>query len=285
MSPLTNNVQACVIDTETTFINRRPRLVYHFGATFGNIEQKNSFSFGKMDYYVKEVMQDIELFLKQNKQGDNFGFNKSMAKAHKDAYNNFHKVRRWKDIVEEFNEQMKSRNIEYLTAYNYNFDIGVSSDKGGVIRHTQKQLRQKTFYIPQGVKSFCLQDICATLVMNKNYFKWIKSLDDYDKNQMTTINDNFSYSAECVQRYLSKDLHYHEEHTAYRDSTLEMGLLMYAWDKWKNIIKRDFVDNIQTPHWTYIAKGLSAKKKLELRKGKPVRKPIIQTELNLQGGK
>ena len=60
---------------------------------------------------------------------------------------------------------------------------------------------------------------------------------------------------------------------------------MYAWDKWKNIIKRDFVDNIQTPHWTYIAKGLSAKKKLELRKGKPVRKPIIQTELNLQGGK
>ena len=180
---------------------------------------------------------------------------------------------------------MKSRNIEYLTAYNYNFDIGVSSDKGGVIRHTQKQLRQKTFYIPQGVKSFCLQDICATLVMNKNYFKWIKSLDDYDKNQMTTINDNFSYSAECVQRYLSKDLHYHEEHTAYRDSTLEMGLLMYAWDKWKNIIKRDFVDNIQTPHWTYIAKGLSAKKKLELRKGKPVRKPIIQTELNLQGGK
>lgn len=282
MSPLANT-QACVVDTECTYINNRPRLVYHFGATFGNIEQKNSFSFGKMDYYVKEVMEDIELFLKQNKKGDNFGYNLSMAKAHKDAYNNFHKVRSWKLIMEEFNDNIKSRNTQYLTAYNYNFDIGVSADKGGVIRHTNNQLRHKTFYLPRDVKVFCLMDICATLVMNRKYFQWVNSLDQEELNQMTTDNNNFSYSAESVQRYLSKDLYYVEEHTAYKDSTLEMGLLMYCWEKWASIIKRDFVDNVQTPHWTLLKKGLSANKKLELRKGKINKTKQLELELAIGG--
>ena len=42
-------------------------MVFHFGATFGDLEQENSFNVIKMDYYVKEVMQDLDLFLHQNK--------------------------------------------------------------------------------------------------------------------------------------------------------------------------------------------------------------------------
>ena len=72
----------CVVDTETTFINETPRMVYHFGATFGDIEQENSFNVVKMDYYVKEVIEDLSLFLHQNKEGHNFGYNKSMARRY-----------------------------------------------------------------------------------------------------------------------------------------------------------------------------------------------------------
>ena len=54
---------ACVVDTECTYISKNPRMVFHFGATIGDIEQENSFRVIKMDYYVKEVMQDIDCLL------------------------------------------------------------------------------------------------------------------------------------------------------------------------------------------------------------------------------
>ena len=60
---------ACVVDTETCFKNSTAHgLVYHFGAVFGNIEQTESHHVKKMDYYVKEVMEDIQNFLFKNKE-------------------------------------------------------------------------------------------------------------------------------------------------------------------------------------------------------------------------
>ena len=56
-----------------------------------------------MDYYVKEVIEDLSLFLHTNKDGHNFGYNKSMARALKDAINNPHKVK-MKDIIKEWQD-------------------------------------------------------------------------------------------------------------------------------------------------------------------------------------
>ncbi len=39
--------------------------------------------------------------------------------------------------------------IEYLTSYNFNFDIGIG-DRVGTIRKTHQQLTDKTFYLPIG---------------------------------------------------------------------------------------------------------------------------------------
>lgn len=291
MSPRNNSTIVCVVDTETTFINETPRMVYHFGATFGDIEQLNSFNVIKMDYYVKEVIEDLALFLHQNKEGHNFGYNKSMARALKDAINNPHKVKKWKDIIKEWQDYLHAMNVQYLTSYNFNFDIGTDSSEIATIRKTHQQLTDKTFFLPRNVDYVCLMDIGATLFMNRNYLTWVNNLTEEEKNQMTTEKGNPSYSAQSCMRYINRDLWYTEQHTALRDSLLEFQLFAHFWGKWKQIIKSEFVNNVKTPSWQHLKKGYSAKKKRELRlnqkaKGKPkkarnIKKEAIQLEMAL----
>ena len=214
MSPRNNSTIVCVVDTETTFINETPRMVYHFGATFGDIEQLNSFNVIKMDYYVKEVIEDLSLFLHQNKEGHNFGYNKSMARALKDAINNPHKVKAWKDIIKEWQDYLHAMNVQYLTSYNFNFDIGIDSSEIATIRKTHQQLTDKTFFLPRNVDYVCLMDIGATLFMNRNYLTWVNNLTEEEKNQMTTEKGNPSYSAQSCMRYINRDLWYTEQHAS-----------------------------------------------------------------------
>lgn len=280
MTPQGRQTIVCVIDTECTFINDTPRMVYHFGASFGNIEQEDSFNVIKMDYYVKEVIQELELFLFQRKEGKNrnFGYNPAMARALKDAINNPQKVKPWKEIIEEWHDYCKAMNVEYLTSYNFNFDIGVSSEQEATIRKTHQQLTDKTFYLPRGVELVCLMDIGANLFMNRDFMNWFDNLAEEDKEQMTTERGNISYSAQSCMRYLNKDLWYTEQHTALRDSMLEFQLFATFWKKWKSIIKKEFVGNIKTPSWQHLKNRYSAKKKRELRLAKPIKKKSIKKQ-------
>lgn len=68
MNATKKRVMACVIDTECTFISRQPNMVYHFGAVFGDITQSNSLHTIEMDYYVQEIIEQIDLFLHTNKK-------------------------------------------------------------------------------------------------------------------------------------------------------------------------------------------------------------------------
>ena len=132
-------------------------------------------------------------------------------------------------------------------------------------------------------------DIGATLFMNRNYLSWIENLSEEEKGQMTTEKGNISYSAQSCMRYINRDLWYQEQHTALRDSLLEFQLFAHFWKRWKSIIKKEFVNNVNQPSWQHLKKGYSATKKRQLRKGKMVKKiqkkEIQQVELNLQGGK
>ena len=157
--------------------------------------------------------------------------------------------------------------IEYLTSYNFNFDIG-TGDKVGTIRKTHQQLTDKIFYLPRGVEHFCLMDIVATCLANRNFTTWIKSLDEHSLKQMTTEKGNLSYSAETMLRYLSKDLYYVEQHTALRDARMEFRLLMECWKNWDSHIRKHFVNNIKSVSWQQFNKGLSMKQKLENRGGR-----------------
>jgi len=260
-------VMACVIDTECTYISRQPNMVYHFGGVFGDITQANSLYTIEMDYYVLEIMEQIDLFLHTNRQGIDYKVNPAMRNAWKDAINNPHKVKKWKHIIEEFNDNINSMGIDYITSYNFNFDIG-HGDRVGTIRKTHQQLTDKIFYLPRGVEWFCLMDIVATCMANKNFKVWIDSLDSDELQQMTTEKGNLSYSAETMLRYLSKDLYYVEQHTALRDARMEFRLLMECWKKWDSQIRKYFVNNIKAVSWQQFNKGLSMKQKLENRGAK-----------------
>ena len=286
MSPINSNhtgTIACVVDTECTYISKNPRMVFHFGATIGDIEQENSFRVIKMDYYVKEVMQNNEMFLHQNRDGHNYSYNVAMKNALHDAFDNFHKVRKWKDIIEEWQDYIHSMNVKYLTSYNFNFDIG-TGDKVGTIRKTHQQLTDKTFYLPRGVDYFCLMDIAGTMFMNRNYKNFIESLDEHDIQQMRTDKGNPKYSAEACMRYLNKDVYFIEQHTALRDSLLEFRLLAHFWKKWKSTIKKDFSNNVRGVSLKNIKQGVPVSQRLNQRRGIKENKPI-QKELALQGGK
>ena len=267
MTPNNKRVMACVVDTECTYISTNPNMVYHFGAVFGDITQQHSLYTKEMDYYVLEIIEQIDLFLHTNKKGESYKVNPAMRKAWKDAVRNPHKVKKWKHIIEEFNENINSMGIEYITSYNFNFDIG-QGDKVGTIRKTHQQLTDKTFYLPRGVEWFCLMDIVATCMANRNFKLWINSLDENELQQMTTEKGNLSYSAETMLRYLSKDLYYVEQHTALRDARMEFRLLMECWKNWDSQIRKYFVNNIKSVSWQQFNKGLSMKQKLENRGGR-----------------
>ena len=267
MTPSNKRVMACVIDTECTYISRQPNMVFHFGAVFGDITQRHSLHTIEMDYYVLEIIEQIDLFLHTNKKGEDYKVNSAMRKAWKDAIRNPYKVKKWKHIIEEFNDNINSMGIEYITSYNFNFDIG-TGDRVGTIRKTHQQLTDKTFYLPRNVECFCLMDIVATCMANRNFKSWTKKLDENELNQMTTEKGNLSYSAETMLRYLSKDLYYVEQHTALRDARMEFRLLMECWRKWDTIIKSDFVNNVKSVNWQTHNKGLSMKQKLENRRKK-----------------
>ena len=286
MSPKSNMKQhkrtiACVVDTETCYKNSEAHgLVYHFGAVFGNIEQTESYHVKTMDYYVKETMENIQNFLFKNKEtGNAYATNTSMARAWHDAINNPHKVKRWKDIIKEFNNNLNSMGVDILTAYNYNFDIG-EGRKIGTIRKTHTQYEHKSFYLrTSDINICCLMDISANLLLNREFYTWFNSLNDDDKNRMSTDKGNISFSAEAVARWLNLDVDYLEPHTAKHDAELEFMILCKAWATHKNTIKKHFLNNIKGVSWQNIQKLTTTKGKLNKRNAvakttKKVIKPI-----------
>ena len=103
---------------------------------------------------------------------------------------------------------------------------------------------------------------------NRNFYAWVKTLSQEEKDQITTLKGNLSYSAETMLRALSKDLYYVEQHTALRDARMEFRLLMECWRKWDKLIKSDFVNNVKSVNWRTHNKGLTMKEKLALRGGR-----------------
>ena len=164
----------------------------------GDVNQDYSFHTVNMDYLCfRGYGRYAKLYILKINEGTAYATNQSMARAWKDAINNPHKVKRWKDIISEFNDKLKAMGCDYITSYNFNFDIGVG-DKVGTIRRTHQQLTDKTFYLPRGVEHFCLMDIVANKMANRDFSNWIKTLNENELNQMTTEKGNLSYSAECM---------------------------------------------------------------------------------------
>ena len=284
MPPIKKTAIVCVIDTECCFKNTKAdKMIFHFGACIGNVHQEHSFDVVKMDYYVKEVLEEIDNFFFVNKATNTpYAINQTMRRAWKDALQNPHKVKSWADIVSELDRNIKAMGVEYITSYNFNFDIGVG-DKHGTIRRTHQQLTDKTYYLPRGVEHFCLMDLVANKMANQTFKTWVDDLSESDRNQMTTEKGNLSYSAECMVRYLTKDLYYVEQHTALRDAMLEFKLASHCFKHYEADIKKHFIGNVKSVSWQSFNKGLSSVAKMKLRnepKGKKTTpKKIVKTKV------
>ena len=294
-------VIACVVDTECCYINTEAHgRVFHFGAVFGDITQEHTFETYTMDYYVDEVITHGEngYFKKKGTfknmetgeifEGLPLNINPMFEKARKDAFKNPQKVKPWKEIMREFNRELVTRNVDYITSYNYNFDIG-SNRKVGTIRLTHNQLSDKSFYMPRGIEHFDLMEISAICLANKTFRTWLNSLTLEEKEKVLTVKGNKSYSAQAMLRYLSKDLYYIEQHTALRDALCEFRLLMELWKNYKATIKKYFVNDVQGVSRSDFENGVSVKQSLINRtkraKGKMAKlkpkaiKPKVQQEL------
>ena len=108
-------------------------------------------------------------------------------------------------------------------------------------------------------------DISANLLLNRDFYTWFNSLNDDDKNRMSTDKGNISYSAEAVARWLNLDVDYLEPHTAKHDAELEFMILCKAWATHKNTIKKHFLNNIKGVSWKNIQDYKSTKAKLTHR--------------------
>ena len=79
MPPIKKTAIVCVIDTECCFKNTKAdKMIFHFGACIGNVHQEHSFDVVKMDYYVKEVLEEFEhLKLSKNIIRERISFRKA----------------------------------------------------------------------------------------------------------------------------------------------------------------------------------------------------------------
>ena len=124
-------------------------------------------------------------------------------------------------------------------------------------------------------------DISANLLLNRDFYSWFNSLNDDDKNRMSTDKGNISFSAEAVARWLNLDVDYLEPHTAKHDAELEFMILCKAWATHKNIIKKHFLNNIKGVSWQNIQKLTTTKGKLMKRNAtKPTKKKVIKPVRN-----
>jgi len=168
--------------------------------------------------------------------------------------------------------------VDILTAYNYNFDIG-EGRKIGTIRKTHTQYEHKSFYLrTSDINICCLMDISANLLLNRDFYTWFNTLNDDDKNRMSTDKGNISFSAEAVARWLNLDVDYLEPHTAKHDAEIEFMILCKAWATHKNTIKKHFLNNIKGVSWQNIQKLTTTKSKLMKRNAtaKPTKKKVIK---------
>ena len=232
----------CVVDTECTFKSEQSRLVYEIAWCISDLNDPENKDYFYKHFYVLETVSNPEAFLWHTKKyTDNgidllhYGVDTRYGKVIKDCFTDFSRVRSWKDIIREFNQDCRNLGVDSITAYNFMYDFGING-KAGVIRKTHSQYTDKTFYFPNKVKHFCLMEwVCRTLI-NRNFFLWIDNLPESQRIKMLTAKGNKSFRAEAVQRYNNQEVDYIEQHTALRDVFLEMDLAKFTYSRyWKTL--------------------------------------------------
>ena len=188
----------CTLDTETVGGASCPQGVYHLA---GIIHDRQGNIYDTFNYVIKECYELINT--------DEY--------AKKNIYKYAEMIRKGEvelvdtefEALEKVNDLLLEYEVKYLMAYNTGFDFGKT-----VCKYLLEEEYERQF-----IDIFLMA--VQTIAWKTSYRKFCTKNDFYTNSQR-----NCKCSAEVMYKYLTKNVGYEEEHTAFEDSKIEMDIFL-----------------------------------------------------------
>lgn len=214
----------CIFDTETVSISNP--FCYDIGLIIYNTDT-NNIELTK-NWIIEQVWHNLPLFY------SSYFFEKrqkyiSMLKGKKIKLDKYGYIMR--DISKIFN----LFNVDSIYAYNSDFDIRVFNYNCDWYK-TQNPIEEKPVF---DIRKYAIK----TLSQDLNFQKFC------DKNKRITDGYHYSTTAENIYSYITQNKDFVEEHTALKDSYIELEILLYCLNKGCILNTQYNVKNlIEVPH-------------------------------------
>lgn len=185
----------CTLDTETFGGVSNPKGIYHLA---GIIHDRQGNIFATFNYLIAEYYEEIEKddYAKKN-------FTKYLDMIHNGIVT---MISTEKDAISMVNALCDCYNVRYMMAYNTGFDFVKTACKDLII--------DREFI---DIYLMALQ----TITHIKKYAKFCN-----DNGFRSRSGKSVATSAESVYAYLTNNILYTEEHTAFEDSKIEMQIFL-----------------------------------------------------------
>ena len=204
-----------VLDVETANSLEQP-LPYDIGWVicdrYGNILEQRS-------YMVAEIYHDLSDVMKTAYYAEKIPQYEADIKAGKRTVATMFTIRR------QMLADMKNYKIKQVGAYNMAFDKKALTN---LIRYVSKSFCR--WWFPFGTEFFCIWNMaCDALLERKSY------IDFAIKNGLLSEKNNVLTSAECVYRYMKKNMDFIESHTGLEDVLIEVEIMAYCYRQHKKM--------------------------------------------------
>lgn len=265
-----------VLDTETHFKSEHQNIIYDIGWVMGDLRNVTAPKIERR-FFVKEFLPTS--FWKHtyiDKITDERKFWKIDSRADRTqihAHNTPSMVKSWDYICGVLSTDISM--VDSVGSYNWGFD-------SRAIDTTNRKLNHCAILPTWEFNKFCLQDMYVRKIVNRDYFRFIDSLDAYErKNFLSKSGKNLGYSAEVMARYINKHTDYIESHTALDDSRVEFELARLFVGKHFTEFKNDFLNNVKSVSWTLVRDRISSAEKMRIREDSklPKAKPTKDIEI------
>ena len=265
---------ALIFDTETCFKNEHQGLIAEIGWTFGNILNQQDTPTTRR-FLVADTLLNPNYWLHSQKfekiiepsrlrkedEGKRMAYKPDTR--YEDYLQQIQRLNRigktdgvlcsWEFILKQLTKDLSL--VDCVGAYNMPFDLRA-------IQTTTKRFHHTHYGEIERLPKFCLMDMYANHVINRNYFSMIDKLDEAEKKYfLSKSGKSLGYSAEIMARYVSEDIGYIELHTAKEDSMIEYELCLFFLDHWKSDFFDKYLGKIGSVSWQSIKDRLSAKEK------------------------
>lgn len=204
-----------VLDVETANTLEQP-LPYDIGWAvcdrYGNILERRSYIVAEIYYDLSDVMQTAY-------------YAEKIPQYEEDIRTGKRTVATMFTIRRQMLADMKNYKIKQVGAYNMAFDKKALTN---LIRYVSKSFCR--WWFPFGTEFFCIWNMaCDALLERKSY------IDFAVKNGLLSEKNNVLTSAECVYKYMKKNMDFIESHTGLEDVLIEVEIMAYCYRQHKKM--------------------------------------------------